>query len=308
MTPADDGQPGRQAADWTAVTARWYRAGTWKAEATRRDERRHLAALDAAWPDLTVDQVDEELIQDHVDELLDVGVGIRSINRRLEILRAVLRSAVTWRMLDRAPSIRLLRRPPRRLRWLTYNQAQRLLQELPPHLVPIVAFSLETGLRKRNVLQLEWSQVDLRRRVAWIHADQAKGRKPIPVPLSPTACAFLEQERGRHGVYVFTYRGTTIRESNTRAWRDALKRAGIRNFRWHDLRHTWASWHAQSGTPLHILQELGGWRSASMVQVYAHMSTAHLKQHVLSFHNHVHGLGIVTRQGQDPQGLGERSE
>jgi integrase len=55
-----------------------------------------------------------------------------------------------------------------------------------------------------------------------------------------------------------------------------LKRTGIENFRWHDLRHTWASWHVQQGTPLHVLQELGGWSGQEMVQRYAHLSAQHL--------------------------------
>jgi hypothetical protein len=59
-------------------------------------------------------------------------------------------------------------------------------------------------------------------------------------------------------------------------WYAALKRAGIENFRWHDLRHTWASWHVQQGTPLHALQELGGWETAEMVRRYAHFSAEHL--------------------------------
>ena len=55
-----------------------------------------------------------------------------------------------------------------------------------------------------------------------------------------------------------------------------LKRAGITNFRWHDLRHTWATWHRQAGTPTHELQRLGGWRSAVMVERYAHLARDHL--------------------------------
>ncbi|OFZ67423.1 MAG: hypothetical protein A2V79_05905 [Betaproteobacteria bacterium RBG_16_56_24] len=51
---------------------------------------------------------------------------------------------------------------------------------------------------------------------------------------------------------------------------------GIENFRWHDLRHTWASWHIQEGTPQHVLQELGGWSTPEMVQKYAHLSADHL--------------------------------
>lgn len=293
---------------WQDATDRWTREGTWKRASTLRDEKRILSKLARTWSDRSLSSIDDDAVQDLVDGEIQRKAGTRSINRILEVVRAILRAAVKWRWLDRAPSIKILRAAVPRLRWLTYAEAKRLIAELPEHLAPIVAFSLETGLRKRNVLDLEWSQIDLARRVAWIHADQAKGRAPIAVPLSPTAVATLALERGRHGRYVFTHKGERIGESNTRAWRNALQRAGIKRFRWHDLRHTWASWHAQAGTPLHVLQELGGWKSPAMVRVYAHLSTAHLRQHVLSFHDHIHGLGIVTRQGQDPQGLGERSE
>jgi integrase len=64
--------------------------------------------------------------------------------------------------------------------------------------------------------------------------------------------------------------------TTTKAWQAALHRAGIRDFRWHDLRHTWASWHVQNGTPLYALQELGGWESPEMVRRYAHFSAEHL--------------------------------
>ncbi len=58
-----------------------------------------------------------------------------------------------------------------------------------------------------------------------------------------------------------------------------MTRAGIENFRWHDLRHTWASWHVQRGTPLYVVQEMGAWESEGMVRRYAHLAPAHLRQH-----------------------------
>jgi len=70
-----------------------------------------------------------------------------------------------------------------------------------------------------------------------------------------------------------------VKQPNNWAWRKALKRAGIINFRWHDLRHTWASWHVQAGTPQYVLQELGGWSSAEMVRRYAHLSSEHLARY-----------------------------
>src|SRR3990167_8689363 len=77
--------------------------------------------------------------------------------------------------------------------------------------------------------------------------------------------------------FVFTYCGKPIKQCNTKAWKKALKRVGIENFRWHDLRHTWASWHVQNGTSLQELQQLGGWSSFEMVLRYAHLSGDHLR-------------------------------
>ncbi len=67
-----------------------------------------------------------------------------------------------------------------------------------------------------------------------------------------------------------------ISQVNTKAWKSALKRAEIENFRWHDLRPTWASWHVQNGTPIGVLQELGGWESSEIVRKYAHLAAEHL--------------------------------
>jgi integrase len=139
-------------------------------------------------------------------------------------------------------------------------------------------FTLATGLRESNVLQLEWQQIDMHRRVAWIHPDQAKAAKAIGVPLNDEAVAVLRAQIGKHHKKVFTYEGKEVAKAGTLAWRKALKRAGIDNFRWHDLRHTWASWHVQNGTPLHILKELGGWSSYEMVQRYAHLAPEHLAE------------------------------
>ena len=136
-------------------------------------------------------------------------------------------------------------------------------------IIKVDRFSLATGLRESNVTGLEWSQVGLARRVAWIHADQSKSGKAIGIPLNKEAVVVLRGQQGNHVRRVFAYGGKPVAKANTKAWRNALVRAGIDNFRWHDLRHTWASWHVQNGTPLHILQELGGWSEIRMVQRYA---------------------------------------
>jgi integrase len=125
----------------------------------------------------------------------------------------------------------------RRIRWITREEADRLLAELPEHLAAMVRFSLSTGLRQRNVLELQWTQVDLKRRIAWIHPDQAKGGRGIPVPLNADAMVVLREQQGGHPRFVFTYQGRPVKHVNTAAWKKALHRAGIVDFRWHDLRH-----------------------------------------------------------------------
>ena len=113
----------------------------------------------------------------------------------------------------------------------------------------------------------------------WIHPDQAKARKAIGVALNSEAIAVLRKQIGQHDLYVFTYKGNPVTQVNTKSWRNAVKNARVGDFRWHDLRHTWASWHAQAGTPMHVLQQMGGWSCAEMVQRYAHLSAEHLVPH-----------------------------
>ena len=147
----------------------------------------------------------------------------------------------------------------------TQPEARRLLSKLPSHLAPIVEFSLTTGLRQANVTHLRWDQLDLRRKIAWIHTDQAKGRSTIAVPLSPAALKVLRKQLGKHDEWVFPYRDAPIEQPANTAWFDALEKAKLSDFRWHDLRQTWAPWHVQNGTSLPVLMELGGWKDPKMV-------------------------------------------
>lgn len=201
-------------------------------------------------------------------------------NRYLALIRAILRrAAYEWQCIDKPPFVRLYPEKTRRVRWLTPEQAAQLLEELPEHHLQPVLFALATGLRQSNVLNLTWQQVDLKRRTAWLFGDQVKNGEDLHISLNDTAMAVLYARRWIHRTHVFTYKGRPIKRLTTRAWYKALKRAGIENFRWHDLRHTWASWLVQQGTPLYAVQEMGGWKTAAMVRRYAHLSPAHNLKH-----------------------------
>jgi len=278
---------------WNQAVLKWL--GETRHKATQHDDKNHLRWLDSYIGGVALADIDRNLLDRIVTARQAEGVSNATVNRTLAVIRAILRRACyEWAWIDRIPKVRLLPEPSRRVRWITSEEAGRLLEELPAHLAAIARFSLETGLRQANVTGLQWSQVDLVRRCAWIHPDQAKARKAIAVPLSNGAVVVIREQEGKHPTHVFTYQGKPIQEVNTKAWRNALKRAGIEDFRWHDLRHTWASWHVQAGTPLHALQELGGWETVDMVRRYAHLSSEHLAGYV----DRMSGLRVV--EGEKP--------
>ncbi|MDR9834070.1 tyrosine-type recombinase/integrase [Herbaspirillum huttiense] len=274
-----------QCKTWDDAAERWLNEQSHKASI--HSDKSILRWLSFYLSGLMLNDINREVIDSVHQEKRATGVANATVNRTMALLRSILlRAHYDWEWTESIPKIRLLPEPDRRIRFLTRQQAIRLLHELPEHLADMAAFSLATGLRKSNVTHLEWSQIHLPGRLAWIHPDQSKARKAIAVPLNGDALRILSKRLGSHSRYVFTYKGCRIEKVSTAAWYKALKRAGISNFRWHDLRHTWASWHVQNGTPLYVVQELGGWKSYEMVRKYAHFSAGHLA----SFANTVDGL------------------
>lgn len=263
---------------WKEAVVRWFQENQDKN--SRIDDKRHIQWVDPFLHDCFLDEINRDLLDKISTAKLKTGVKPATVNRMMEVVRVILnRAAREWEWIERAPYVRMLKEPKRRIRWLKHDEVDRLLKVLPEHLVATVKFSLATGLREANVTGLEWSQVDLTRRVAWIHADQAKAGKSIGVPLNNEAVVVLREQIGKHPISVFTYKGNPVKKCNTKLWRNALSKVGITDFRWHDLRHTWASWHVQNGTPIYALQELGGWSDVRMVQRYAHLAPEHLSKY-----------------------------
>lgn len=166
-----------------------------------------------------------------------------------------------------------------RTRWLSVEEWSRLRKKLLKEsklLEQAARFTLATGLRENNVLELEWKQVDLKRRTAFLHADQVKNREALGVPLNDDAMAVLAERRAIDRRWVFGNPDYPLTKASNKAWYAAVKKAKLVGFRWHDLRHTWASWAVMSGVRLEELQKLGGWKTYSMVTRYAHLSSDHL--------------------------------
>lgn len=141
-------------------------------------------------------------------------------------------------------------------------------------------FSVLTGLRMSNTRDLTWDRVDLEEGHVTIPASQYKTKRDQRFPLSTQAVALLSALPHRTG-RVFLYDGRPITgKLGARAFRKARARAGLEHLRWHDLRHTFASWVAASGASDRVLQSLGGWTSPKMVARYAHLKPSDLRQYV----------------------------
>lgn len=260
---------------WQEATLRWLDEKEHKADLKHDIEK--LRWLDPYFGQLYLDQISRDLI-DEVAKQKKKGKAAATVNRYLALIRSILRAARDdWQWVESVPRVKLFKEPQKRVRWITRDEAKSLIGELPAHLADMAAFTLSTGLRRSNVTNLRWDQIDLERCLAWIHPDQSKSRKAISVPLNRDAISILNNRTGVNNEYVFTYQGKPVLQTSTKAWYSALKRAGISNFRWHDLRHTWASWHVQAGTSLQELMELGGWASYQMVLRYAHLAGGQLQ-------------------------------
>jgi integrase len=276
---------------WKEAVERWYEGAEGRDK--ERDHER-LKWFGAELDELALADITPEIIEKlrklraaEAAKKYGRGDGKATANRYMAQLRLILHLARDeWDWLGKCPKVPMYKIGKREPRFMTRAQARALLRELSglPHLQLLAEFELETGLRMRNATRLTWQQVDLRRRQLVIPAARAKGKDTIPIPLSARAVAILKAQRGHHAEHVFTFkrgpkgRALPFDDANGAAFKAAARRAGVPWLRWHDLRHTWASWHVQSGTPLQVLKELGGWRTMESVMVYAHLSVEHLKR------------------------------
>ena len=260
---------------WDEAAVRWLKEKADKK--SYRDDVQRIRWWTGHLRGKTLDQIDRSLIDGLVTK--HVHASDRTKDLYVALLRAMFRRAMReWEWIDHVPAFKTYNKGGQvRVRWITEEQAEKLLRELPDHQREVVVFALSTGLRQGNVLDLTWDRVQLARRMARIEHGDTKNGNALGVPLNDLAMAVLQRQKGKHETHVFTYRGEPLRSANTRAWRKALARCGITNFRWHDLRHTWASWLRQNDVPTWVLQELGGWKSETMVRRYAHLSVKHLQ-------------------------------
>ena len=241
--------------------------------------------------EITPSMVNEFKMKRRID-----GVGPASINRELAVLKNAFNKAIKewgWVRENPVTKIPLEKEPPGRVRYLTDEEFERLLEGCPEWLRPIVLTARHTGLRRENILSLKWYQVDLFRRVITI--ERTKNGERLGIPINDTLMELfkkLSKVRYIGSEYVFYHPAAKKKNAKRRfdgkryfevknSFQEALEKAGIKDFRFHDLRHCFASALVQRGADLYEVQRLLGHKNPSMTQRYAHLAPENLRDAVL---------------------------
>lgn len=246
-------------------------------------ERRFLEPLLKYFGDLPIKKVDQAAI-DQAALSLYPKAGPAARNREVYgPISAILKSnGVTV-------PVRRLKTPDGVIRWITHEEASRLIDSCAPHLKPLVSFLLYTGARAGEALWLEWRNVDLNR--GHVIFEKTKNGSSRGVPLHKDLVAILANLPHREGM-VFRQpngqpyslpRGDADRSAGSRiktGFQAAVRRAGLKDFRVHDARHTWATWFYREHRDLLKLQHLGGWKTLTLVTRYAHVNSENFRDSI----------------------------
>jgi integrase len=241
-------------------------------------ESRYLRPLLVYFGQEKLSAIDQAAIE-RCAALLKPGAATSTINRQVHTpISSVLKHAAARGCCEFRP-IERPKQPKGKTRWLTFEEAGRLISSASVHSAPLLTFMLYTGARVAEAVYLQWDQVNLtRRHVVFLDTKNGTDRG---VPLHPMALAALANLPHRRGA-VFRKpdgRSYPLKPEGggqiKKAFAGACRRAGIKGATPHTLRHTWATWHYQEHRDLARLMELGGWKTLAMVQRYAHVNSEH---------------------------------
>jgi integrase/recombinase XerD len=251
---------------------------------TRSNYLMHMRVLREHFGDRYIDEIRKAHIAAFIAEQRRRALKPCTVRRYLATLSSLFSFAERSGWTAQNPLARFDRRSlpeaAPRTRFLSRDEFRRLLACADDHLKPILEVAVETGMRAGELLTLTWSKVDLDRRE--VRLEDTKSKRPRVVPLTDRAVAALVASRYVHeGPYVFTnpntgHRYTTLKK----AFHGACRRAGITDFRFHDLRHTFASWAVQNGMDLYRLSRILGHATLQMSTRYAHLGTDQLHEAV----------------------------
>ena len=246
------------------------------AKAKKRDSEKHfmtktlyrvrfLAERFKGW---NVSDFTYRKVQAFIDQRLET-VSPATCFGDLAVVRAAINKARREERTDFVPNFPKLRPSKPRNRWLTFEEEDKLVQAAAKHLRPLIRFAVDTGGRRSELLELDWRNVAMKsRRVTFVDTKNGEDRS---VRLCERAYETLLSLKPKDSGPVFTYGGKAVQDMRS-SFERACRLAGIEDFRFHDLRHTFASRLVQGGVPLYEVMNLTGYKSLGMVQRYAHLS------------------------------------
>lgn len=237
--------------------------------------------LNKAFGDKYLDEITPRVLADYVSDrratskAQNKSLANATLKRDLACLSSMFSCAMGWEIAERNPveamDKRSLREPPGRVRFLTRAEYAELLAKAGA-LHGIIVVAIETGMRMGEILSLRWTDIDWRHNSARLPT--SKNLEPRTIPLTPTARAQIRaQARHAETPLVFhTKDGRALRVIDiSRKFRKVAEDAGIEDFRFHDLRHTFASWAVQRGVDLYKLSKVLGHKGLQMTARYAHL-------------------------------------
>lgn len=203
-------------------------------------------------------------------------VSAASVNRELACLKHMFNMAINWGYAETNPvrGVKFFKENNQRLRYLSQEEARALIEACAPHLKPIVIVALNTGMRRGEIFDLKWKNVDFRNRL--IRVIETKNNESRIIPMNDAVYEVLkEQKKTSKTELVFANKWGKRYDTIKTGFQSELKRAGIRDFRFHDLRHTFASNLVMAGEDLVTVKELLGHKSIQMTMRYSHLSQKH---------------------------------
>ncbi len=220
------------------------------------------------------------LVEQFQTDNISKGLKASTINRKINVFKHMFTKAVDWNMVEsetlkRVRKCKMLPDNSRRLRYLSKEECQELINSCDPHLKPIVITALNTGMRRGEILSLKWDNVDLRH--GFILLDITKNGERREIPINDTLKqTFQGLTRRLDTSYVFYDNDTCKPYQNVkRSFKTACRRAKIHDFRFHDMRHTFASHLVMAGVDITTVKELLGHKTLTMTLRYSHLAPSH---------------------------------
>ncbi|MBP9853519.1 MAG: site-specific integrase [Candidatus Omnitrophica bacterium] len=203
-------------------------------------------------------------------------VSSATVNRELATLKTMLSKAVAWGKLSSNPAqnVKFLKEPSGRLRFLEREEILKLLTNCNKHMKSIVILALNTGMRKGEILGLKWRDIDIKRNIITI-LDTKNGEKREIYMNEQVKTALIRTPKHPDSQFIFCKEDGKPRQDIRKSFFTALRKSGIKEFRFHDLRHTFASQLVMSGTDINTVRELLGHKDIRMTLRYSHLSPSY---------------------------------